>query len=135
MPRLQLCIYIDPGSSEIFCNILCKDGSYERLTAIIDTGAEVSLFPDDLLDLVEYDEQAKIIVQQAGISKQAFEATEGYVTITLEDQNGQITSPFKIPIWFTRTPKALIGFAGVLDRAVLHIDMPKREGWLEIDVP
>ncbi len=27
----------------------------------------------------------------------------------------------------------LIGFAGILDRGVLHVDMLQRRGWIDID--
>jgi hypothetical protein len=54
MPRIQLQIYIDPGQAEVIFNVLRSDGSYERLSGVIDTGAEISLLPNDLLDKVVY---------------------------------------------------------------------------------
>ncbi len=134
MTRLRLQIYIDPAEVEVFCNVRRRDGAYERLAAVIDTGAVVSLLPDDLLEFVEYRFIQSISVEQAGIAKQSFEAVEGLVTTTLEDASGEITQPFEIPVWFANTNKALIGFAGVLERAILHIDMLRRDGWLEIVV-
>lgn len=56
------------------------------------------------------------------------------MTITLEDEVGNLTPPFEILAWFADTDTRLIGFKDVLDRAVLHIDMLQRSGWLEVDV-
>ncbi len=134
MTHIQLQIYLAPEQVDIFCKLKFKDGTFERLSAAVDTGAEVSLFPLNLLDGVDYrlSERGKIIVDQAGIANQAFEAVETFVTIVLEDANGNLTQPFEIPAWFADTNQPLIGFAGVLDRTVLHVDMPQRDGWLEI---
>ncbi len=133
MTRLHLRTYIAPGAAELFCNVLRQDGSYERLAATVDTGAQISMLPDDLLDLVVYREYTTITIEQAGIAQQAFQGAEALVTITLEDEFGNITEPFEIQTWFADTNRSLVGFLGVLDRAVLHIDMPQRSGWLEID--
>lgn len=132
--RLHLRLYIDPGAAEIFCNILRKDGVYERLSTYIDTGAAVSLLPNSLLEIIEYRQvrEEKIVIAQAGIAQQSFEAIEAIVTLTLEDQFGIATKPFEALFWFADTDQALIGFEGILDRAVLFIDMPNRNGWLEI---
>jgi hypothetical protein len=134
MARLQLRIYIEPGAAEIFFNILRRDGNYERLSAVIDTGAAVTLLPDDLLETVNYrpGDRGTITIEQAGIAKQAFQAVEHYVYVDLEDQFGQRTGVFEIPVWFTKTSKALVGFAGILDQAILQIDMLQRTGWLDI---
>jgi hypothetical protein len=52
--HLRLLIYTDPGEVQIFCNLIRKDGGQEKLTATVDTGAEISLFPLELLDILEY---------------------------------------------------------------------------------
>lgn len=95
----------------------------------------MSLFPARLLADIEYEatEAKPVIIDQAGIAEQAFEATEALVTMILEDMNGNMTRPFKVPVWFAATDELLLGFAGVLDRSVLHVDMPKQIGWLELD--
>jgi hypothetical protein len=135
MPRFQLRIYVEPGEAEIFCKVLRKDGTYERLTAIIDTGAAVSLFPNDLLELINYrpTDRSTITIDQAGIARQTFQAIEGYIHIILEDQEGQVTQPVEIRAWFANTNHVLLGFADLLDQAILHIDMPQRNGWLDIN--
>jgi hypothetical protein len=134
--RIQLTIYVAPGQADVFCRLKTKEDAYERFTAIIDTGAAVSLFPLWLLDIADSEtlEQRAISIDQAGIANQSFEGVETVVTLTLEDASGNLTPPFKIPAWFADTDQGLIGFAGVLDRAVLHIDMPQQTGWLEIEV-
>src|SRR5690242_13961061 len=121
MPRIQLRVYIAPGQIDVFCRLKFKNGIYRPFAAIIDTGASVSLFPARLLDDVEYvsTESKPIIIDQAGIARQAFGAIEAVVTITLEDINGNSTQPFKISAWFADTDELLLGFAGVLDRSVL----------------
>jgi len=135
MTRIQLQIYLAPEQVDIFCRLKFKDGTFERLSAAVDTGAEVSLFPLNFLDGVDYrlSERGQIIVDQAGIANQAFNAVETYVTVVFEDASGNITQPFEISAWFADTNQPLIGFSGVLDRAILHIDMLQREGWLEIN--
>jgi hypothetical protein len=136
MTRIQLKLYVAPGQADVTCNVKLNDGTYERLNATIDTGAEVSLFPIRLLETIEYrlSDKSKVTVAQAGIAQQDFEATEAFITIFLEDASGSQTKPFEILAWFTVTRRTLIGFQDVLDRAVLHIDMPQRTGWLEIDI-
>ena len=136
MPRLQLRLYTDPGEAQIFCNLLRQDGNEEKLTATIDTGAAISLFPRELLDDVVHrpSENPNVVIGQAGIAGQSFKAVEAYVTISLEDETGNITPPFEIIAWFANTRKRLIGFKDILDKGTLHLDMPQREGWLEIIV-
>lgn len=133
MTRLHLRTYVAPGAAELFCNVLRQDGSYERLAAVVDTGAQVSMLPNDLLNWIVYREYTTITIEQAGIARQNFQGVEALVTITLEDEFGNMTEPFEIQTWFADTNRSVVGFLGVLDRAVLHIDMPQRNGWLEID--
>ncbi len=136
MPRIHLRVYVEPEQAEVLCNVLRSDGTYERLAAVVDTGAAVSLMPNDLLNKVAHrlGKRGSFIVEQAGIANQSFQAVEGYVMLMLEDEYGQRTSPFEVLVWFADTKVALIGFADVLDRAILHIDMlDQRLGWLQID--
>ena len=135
MTRITLQIYINPGQAEISYAMQQKDGSFNRFTAVIDTGAEVSVFPIKFLERADYrlSEKGKVEIEQAGIAQQGFEAIEAFVTIILEDANGNRTKPFEILAWFAPTRLAIIGFQDILERAVLHIDMPQRIGWLEID--
>lgn len=74
MTRLHLRTYIAPGAAELFCNVLRQDGNYERLATIVDTGAQVSMLPDDLLDLIVYREYTPIIIEQAGLPSRHFKA-------------------------------------------------------------
>ena len=135
MPRIQLRIYVDPGQAEVIFSVLRTDGSYERLSGVIDTGAEVSLLPNDLLNKVVYRPigSGTIIIDQAGIARQSFEAMEAFVTGFLEDQTGAQSDQIEARVWFADTEITLIGFDGILDRAVLHIDMHKRDGWIAME--
>lgn len=136
MTRLQLRVYKNPGRAEIVTQFKRVNGEYETMTAVIDTGAEVSLFPETLLKIIEYrlTQRGKIKIDQAGIAQQSFDATEAIVTIQLEDMVGNRTQDIEIRAWFTDTDVALLGFEGLLDRANLQISMlAKLEGFLEID--
>lgn len=136
MPRLQLRVYVDPGSVELFVDLKRKDGGYHTIAATIDTGAEASLFPANLLNVVDYRliEDGTITVEQAGIAQQAFKATEAFVTLFLEDANGIATRDFEALVWFADSEKVLVGFKDILDRAILYIDMrDTRSGWIEIN--
>ncbi|MFN8373303.1 MAG: hypothetical protein U0694_10570 [Anaerolineae bacterium] len=129
-------MYLDPEEVEITFSVRRKDQTYERLTGIVDTGAEVSLLPRTLLDKIGYrpsERLGELTVDQAGIAKQSFSAIEGYATFVLEDQYGSRTPPFEARVWFADTDIALIGFEGILNRAVLHIDMLERIAWLNIN--
>lgn len=135
MPRISLNIYTSPGQAEVICQLKLKGDDYQRLTATVDTGAAVCLFPRLLLNALDTDplEPSAITIDQAGIASQSFNAVEANIIIRFEDAQGNVTQPFKIPAWFADTNEPLIGFAGVLDRAVLHIDMLQQTGWLEIN--
>jgi hypothetical protein len=134
MTRIQLRIYRNPGQAEVFLNIKRKDSGYEKRAAIVDTGAQVSLLPSLLMDVLAYrlSERGSFTIEQAGIATQAFEAIEAYVTVFLEDMSGNRTDDFEIRVWFAGTREVLLGFDGVLDHAVLHIDMPNLIGYIEL---
>lgn len=65
------------------------------------------------------------------MSKQTFEAVEAVLVVLLEDQYGGRTREFEAPFWFAETDRYLLGFNGLLEHAILHIDMPKLTGYLE----
>jgi hypothetical protein len=101
---------------------------------IVDTGAQISLLPSILADKVDFRPTArgKIIVHQAGIAAQKFEALEARVNIFLEDTSGNRTKEFETTVWFAESNVILLGFDGLLDRAILHLDMPNQSGYIEI---
>src|SRR5262249_17769580 len=111
------------------------DGSYHRLTAAVDTGAPRSLLPIVLLSQFEHRVIAEnVVIEQAGIAKQFFLATEAIVWLFLEDAVGGRTKELEVRAWFADTEVALLGFNGILDIATLNIDMRQsRAGWIEID--
>ena len=134
MTHLRLRIYTNPGSLEIFMLIPQRDGNDKRLTAIIHTGAQISLLPQALMDVLEYRTLGvgSLFLEQAGIPSLGFEATEAIVRLALEDELGVQTAKFEAPVWFAGTNYVLLRFQGVLDRAVLHLDMPNLSGYLDI---
>jgi len=133
MTRIQLRVYRNPGQAEVFVNIKRKDGGYYTQAGIVDTGAQTSLLPQALADVLAYrlSERASFMVEQAGIAQQAFQAVEAYVSLFLEDQTGARTEEFEVRVWFARARSVLIGFDDILERAVLHLDMPNVTGHLE----
>jgi hypothetical protein len=127
---------MDPGEAEVFLKVRRNDGSLEPLTAAIDTGAETTLLPNDILNKVKHrlSERGTVTVQQAGIARQTFTVTEAFVILMLEDQFGTQTAEFEVRVWFADTDQALIGYHDILDRATLHIDMREtRSGYIELD--
>lgn len=134
MPRINLRVYTNPGQLEVICNILRVDGNYERITAIIDTGAEVSFFPIDLLNVLVDDVESRKVVslEQAGIAQQQFDGIESAITVFLEDMAGNQSKMITIPAVFADTGIALLGFEGALERCVFHVDMPRLTGYIEI---
>lgn len=135
MAHIQLRIYRNPGQAEVFLNIKRRDNGYEKRAAIVDTGAQVSLLPSLLMNVLAYrlSDRGSFTIEQAGIAAQTFEAIEAYVTVFLEDESGSRTHEFEVRVWFAETREVLLGFDGVLDRAVLHVDMVNLTGYLEIE--
>ena len=133
MARLQLRVYRDPGQAEVFVNVKRKDGGYDKRAAIVDTGAQVSLLPSLLMNVLDFrmSGDSRFTIEQAGIASQAFEAIEAHVSMFLEDVDGNRTDEFEARVWFAETREVLLGFDGVLDYAVLHLDMPDLTGYLE----
>jgi predicted aspartyl protease len=133
---MQLRLYRDPGAAEIFINLRRQDEGYERQVVTVDTGAEVSLLPQDVLNRIAYrpSERGSLIVGQAGIANQIFEVTEVYVWLFLEDEKGERSREFEVRMWFGATEENIIGYDGILDRATLFIDTRvSQTGWIELD--
>lgn len=135
MARVQLTLYRDPGAAEVFLNIRRRDGIDELLAATIDTGAAVSLLPASFLTILDHQptQRGSITIEQAGIANQTFDAIEAITSVSLVDQYGESTPEFKARFWFAETEARLVGFADILDQAVLHLDMKQLAGWLEIE--
>lgn len=133
MTRIQLRVYRNPGQAEVFVNIKRKDGGYYTQAGIVDTGAQTSLLPQALAEVVAYrlSERGSFMVEQAGIAQQAFQAVEAYVSLFLEDQAGARTEELEVRVWFARARHVLIGFDDILEHTVLHLDMPNLTGHLE----
>ena len=136
MTRLELQIFQQPAIARIVMNIKRWDGQDYLLEAEVDTGAQVSLLPIRLMDILNCQviDESEIIIEQAGIAQQSFKAVEANIILSLEDLAGNQTPQFQARVWFADTSAVLLGFADILDRAVLHIDMPQRLGWIDIDI-
>ncbi len=134
MARLQLQLYIDPGQADVFVSLVRSNQTRTyRTVGTIDTGAEVCLMPAELLDQIEHRIiNNKLEIEQAGIAGQGFSAIEAEVRLSLEDLNGNETRELKVRAWFAKTDVVLLGFRDLLEYATLHIDMPHRDGWIEI---
>jgi hypothetical protein len=134
MARLQLLVYREPGQAEVYLNLKMKDGNFDRLVTIVDTGAQNSLLPARWLETVDTSagELRRIVIEQAGIARQSFTATQATVTVYLEDTAGNQSEEFTTAMWFAGTDVSLVGFGGILERATLHLDMPNLSGYLEI---
>lgn len=133
MTRIHLHIQLAPPEVEIACNLVRKDGGHEKVFAFLDTGAEVSLFPRYLMDIAEIEDPVEIVLEQGGLGTITIPAIQAVVQLAFEDASGHVTTFQRTLVSFADTAVALIGFDGVLDRAVLHIDMPQQSGWLELN--
>lgn len=136
MARVQLRLTIEPDKTvaEVYVQIKRIDGGYETVVAAIDTGAAVSVFPMRILNSLVYRVvNEKVILQQAGIARQTFEAKEVIISLYLEDTTGARTREIEIKAWFAPTLKSLLGFEDFLNQAVLHIDLlHTRSGYIEL---
>jgi hypothetical protein len=134
MPRINLMLLIDPCEVEIFVRYKRQDGTFETEIALIDTGAEVSLFPKSWLEIAEHKRSdTTLVIEQAGIAKQHFDAFEAEVILKLEDGSGNISPELPVTAWFADTDKVIIGFQDILDSAIIYVDyLDTRTGWIEI---
>jgi hypothetical protein len=131
--KLRVTRFPSPHRAEAFLRLPRRDGIDERITARVDTAAHTSLLPDSLLTTITHrlTQRGKVIIEQAGMSKHTFEAVEATILVFLEDEYGGQTAQFEAPFWFADTDQYLLGVTGMLDRAILHLDMPALTGTLE----
>lgn len=135
MPRINLLLSVDPNEVEAYIQLTRKDGVLAWETAYIDTGAEKSLFPLRILDMIEHTiVNQGLVLRQAGIAKQEFEVVEAKFTLRFEDFQGNSSNPIEVSAWFGDTADILIGFKDILEHATLYIDYRQtRTGWIELD--
>lgn len=133
MTRIELSLQPNPITAYVTLNIRRRDASFERIVAIVDPGAEVTTLPARYMMSLDYQvgERGQVLVEQAGIAQQQFGVLEAQAEAFLEDNQQTATKPFQTKIWFANTELALLGVEQMLDRAVLHIDMPNLSGYLE----
>jgi hypothetical protein len=85
-----------------------------------------------MLDVLDHEQVEDVMLEQAGIAKQAFRAKEATIFLKLEDRNGNMSAEMSVRAWFADTTKVIIGFQDILDRATLHVDFRQsRAGWIE----
>lgn len=134
MSRIALTVYYQPSMLEIFVRFVTKAKPNKLFTGFIDTGATVSLFPLEILDLLEHTIIEKgIEIEQAGIAGQYFDAVDAKVKLYFEDAQGNQSPEIEVRAWFANTSKMIIGFQDILDRSTLHVDYRQgRIGWLEL---
>jgi hypothetical protein len=134
MPRINLILSLEPCQAEIFVRYKKTDGIFETEVGLVDTGAETSLFPKVWLNTAEHKlSDTAVVIEQAGIAKQSFDAFEAEIILKLEDSNGNISPELRVKAWFADTDKVIIGFKDILDRAILFVDyLDTRTGWLEL---
>lgn len=134
MIRIALMISKNPSEAEVFVRFVKDKDIIYRLPAIIDTGAQISLFPLELLELLSPTafNQEEVIIEQAGIAGQEFKAIRTHVHLSFEDFDGNITYPMLVEAWFANTERWIIGMADIIERGVLHLDIPNLSGYIDL---
>lgn len=134
MTRVSLRVTQDPPQAEVMLRCLRFDGNWEFITAVVDTGAEVSLLPSQWRDIIAHDraETIPMRVERGGRDDVVYDTLEAKVTAYIEDEQGNQSEPFLMTVWFAPTNATLLGMTGALDRAVLHLDMPTLTGYIEL---
>jgi hypothetical protein len=132
--KINLILSIQPCEVEIGVSFKGTDGGFELNYGMIDTGAELSLFPKKWLNTAQHKIlKENVSLEQAGIARQGFNAVEAEITLLLEDGRGNQSKPLLVRAWFADTTRVIIGFEGILDRAKLFLDYQEsRTGWIEI---
>jgi hypothetical protein len=132
--KINLILSIQPCEVEVGVSFKEIDGGFELNYGMIDTGAELSLFPKKWLNTAQHKIlKENVSLEQAGIARQGFNAIEAEITLLLEDGQGNQSKPLIVRAWFADTTRVIIGFEGILDRAKLFLDYQEnRTGWIEI---
>jgi hypothetical protein len=131
MTRVDLRVYVNPGHAEVYLRFDLANGSTQRVTATVNTGSRGTLLPENFLNRIEYHDPRRVWIEPEGLTAEAFEAIEADVFVRAEDEVGNQTAPFEIVIWFAGTYDFIAGFNGLLNAAILHLDMPNLSGYLE----
>jgi len=103
--------------------------------AIVDTGAPLSLIPQDIWQGCRYlrmrDDVIRGVVPKPGCE---LPAIDGVVACVLQDDAGQVSEPLTIRAHLAHTDDIplLLGFSGLLDRAGVCFSVNTSEAYLEI---
>jgi hypothetical protein len=132
--KINLILSIQPCEVEVGISFKGIDGGFELNYGMIDTGAELSLFPKKWLNTAQHKIlKENVSLEQAGIAKQGFSAVEAEITLLLEDGQGNQSRPFVVRAWFADTTRVIVGFQDILDHAKLYLDyQDSRSGWIDI---
>jgi hypothetical protein len=133
MVRINLRVTEAPTPPEVFCSILRWDGELELVGMYVDTGAQTSVLPKKLMQDLKYEllDGGDVLIEQAGIAKQTFNATEALITLRFEDIEGNISVQKQMRVWFAETTKHLLGYTDALEHCELFVDTPSYAGWIE----
>jgi hypothetical protein len=131
--KLDVITVPDKFALECFGQIKRFDGGYEPTTVKVDTGAQISTFPAYVLTYAEHVVIRQVEIEQAGIAGQVFTATEAFITLRLEDMQGNRTQDLSIRAWFANTSVALLGWRDLLEMGILHVDAPQRHATFELN--
>jgi hypothetical protein len=115
MLRITLNLLTHPHEIEATIIIKSSGAFVYQSTGIIDTGVQRCLFPLSMLDLIDHEDVEEVLLEQAGIAKQAFQAKEASIFLKLEDRHGNISPELHVRAWFAETDRILIGFQDILD--------------------
>jgi len=103
--------------------------------AIVDTGAPLSLIPQDIWQGCRYFKLRDNVIRGV-VPKPDCElpVIDGIVACVLRDDAGQVseTLTFRAHLAHTNDIPLLLGFSGLLDRADVHFSVNRSEAYLEI---
>ena len=112
-----------------------KDGSgYSLAEGIVDTGAYVSVIPEDLSEIIEKEITGRYRMKGLNSGEDcAIPVNVGKTTCILFDESGNTSGDLNIACFFadSNDVPVIIGFANILTRFKLHIDYPNKKAFLE----
>src|SRR5207253_1371801 len=122
--KVSLRVITNPAHALVYLNVRLKNGGYERMSAVVDTGAEFSMLPNRLMEVLDYEitERQTVEIERAGV--QTFTAQEAKVWLYADDESDHRSPDYECIIWFAAGQEVLAGFGGLLNRATLYLDMP-----------
>src|SRR5689334_9550457 len=121
--RVQLRMITTPAHALVYLNIRLKAGGYERMSAVVDTGAEFSMLPEYLMEVVDYELTQRSVVEIVRAGVQTFKAQEATVWLYVDDEGDNRSPEYECLVWFAAGREVLAGFGGLLNQAIVYLDM------------